>query len=100
MIYITQLIFIVEGQEQIFNEFESMAMPLLLKHNGRLLLRVRPTENNFIEFHMDLPYEIHLVEFKSQEDFDSFMQDEERNKFLHLKHQSVNTAILLQGVKL
>jgi hypothetical protein len=61
MILITQLIYIIEGQEQVFDEFESIAIPTILKHNGRLLFRIRPEENNFIESHIDKPYEIHLV---------------------------------------
>lgn len=100
MIFITQLIFIIEGQEQRFDEFERIAIPLIIKNNGRLLLRLRPTENNFIEIHMNKPYEIHLVEFKTQIDLDNFMQDKERNKFIHLKNQSINTSVLIQGVKL
>ena len=100
MIFITQLIYIVAGQEQVFDEFENIAIPTILKYNGRLLLRVRPTESSFIENHIDKPYEIHLVEFETQKDFDNFKLDEERKKFLHLKDQSIKTAILIQGMKL
>ncbi|HZK95824.1 MAG TPA: hypothetical protein VFC67_16600 [Prolixibacteraceae bacterium] len=100
MIFITQLIYIVDGQEQVFDEFESIAIPTILKYNGRLLLRVRPTENAFIENNIDKPYEIHLVEFETQKDFDNFKLDEDRKKFLHLKDQSIKTAILIQGMKL
>jgi uncharacterized protein (DUF1330 family) len=100
MILITQLIYIVEGQEKIFDEFESIAIPTILKYNGQLLLRVRPTEKNYIESNIDKPYEIHIVEFKTQQDFDNFKQDEERKKFLHLKDQSIKTSILIQGTKL
>lgn len=100
MIFITQLVYIVEGQEQVFDEFESIAIPTIAKYNGRLLLRLRPTEDAFIENHIDKPYEIHLVEFETQEDFDNFKQDEERKRFLHLKEQSIKTSILIQGIKL
>jgi uncharacterized protein (DUF1330 family) len=100
MIFITQLIYIIDGQEQNFDEFESIAIPTILKYNGRLLFRIRPTENNFIESHIDNPYEIHLVEFETQQDFDNFKQDEQRKKFLHLKEQSIRTSILIQGTKL
>ncbi len=100
MILITQLIYIIEGQERVFDEFERIAIPAILKYNGRLLLRVRPTEHTYIESHIDKPYEIHLVEFDSQQDFDNFKQDEERKKFLHLKNQSIKSAILIQGTKL
>lgn len=100
MILITQLIYIISGQEQIFDEFESVAIPTILKYNGRLLLRVRPSDNNFIENHIEKPYEIHLVEFQTQQDFDNFLKDEERKKFLHLKEQSIKEAILIKGTKL
>ena len=100
MIYITQLIYIISGQEKIFDQFEDIAIPIILKYNGRLLLRVRPNESSFIEHHIDKPYEIHLVEFDTEEDFENFKKDEERKKFLHLKEQSIKASILVQGTKL
>jgi uncharacterized protein (DUF1330 family) len=100
MIYITQLIYINSGQENVFHEFEDIAMPAILKYNGRLLLRIRPKENSFIENSIDKPYEIHLVEFDSEKDFDNFSQDEERKRFLHLKEQSVKASILYVGKKI
>lgn len=100
MILITQLIYIVKGQEKVFDKFESMAIPTLLKYNGRLLLRIRPTQTNFIESHIAHPYEIHLIEFQTQPDFDNFLQDEERKRFLHLKEQSIKESILIKGIKL
>jgi uncharacterized protein (DUF1330 family) len=100
MVYITQLIYIIDGQEQIFNEFENIAIPAILKYNGRLLLRVRPAENAFIENNIEQPYEIHLAAFDSEQDFENFKQDEERKKFLHLKEQSIKSSILIQGTKL
>lgn len=60
MIYITQLIYLIPGQEQIFDQFEDVAIPIISKCNGRLLLRVRPDGNSFIEHNFDKPYEIHL----------------------------------------
>lgn len=100
MIYITQLIFIKEGQEEVFHQFEDVAIPIISKYNGRLLLRVRPGQNAFIENHIDQPYEIHLVEFENEEDFKNFQLDEERKKFLHLKEQSIRSSILIRGNKL
>jgi uncharacterized protein (DUF1330 family) len=100
MILITQLIYIVEGQEEVFDEFENIAIPAISRYNGKLLFRLRPTKESFIEHHIDKPYEIHLVEFESQQDFDNFKQDEERKRFLHLKEQSIKSSILIQGVQL
>jgi uncharacterized protein (DUF1330 family) len=100
MIILTQLIYIKQGQEQVFHQFEDIAIPIILKYNGRLLLRVRPNDTSFIEHHIEKPYEIHLVEFNTPQDFENFKQDEERKMFLHLKEQSIKTSILIQGVKI
>lgn len=100
MIYLTQLIYIKEGQENVFHQFEDIALPIIPKYNGTLLLRVRPDDKTIIEHHIDKPYEIHLVQFESQQDFENFMHDEERKKFLHLKEQSIKTSMLIQGKKL
>ncbi|GAA3521561.1 hypothetical protein GCM10022393_39950 [Aquimarina addita] len=100
MIHITQLIYIIEGKEDIFHQFEEIAIPTISKYNGRLALRVRPEEKSIIENNIKVPYEIHLVEFDTQEDFDNFKKDEERKKFLHMKQESIKSSILIQGVKL
>ena len=100
MIYITQLIYIKEGKESVFHQFEDIAIPAISKYNGRLLLRVRPDDHSMIEDNIGKPYEIHLVEFDSESDFENFKQDEERKKFLHLKDQSVESILLIRGTKL
>ena len=97
MILITQLIYLNDGQEKIFDEFESVAIPAILRYNGKLLLRVRPTPQSFIEHSIERPYEIHLVQFKTEKDFEDFKQDETRKSFLHLKNQSVKSSILIVG---
>ena len=100
MIYITQLIYILDGQEAIFNQFEDIAIPTISRYNGKLLLRVRPDENAIVEASVEKPYEIHLVQFEAEQDFRNFMQDEERKKFLHLKEQSIRSVVLIKGEKL
>jgi len=100
MIYITQLIYIREGQEEVFHQFEEIAIPTISKYNGRLLLRIRPNDNSFIEYSVEKPYEIHLVEFDNEQDFENFKQDRDRIKYLHLKEQSVKASILYLGKKL
>lgn len=100
MLYITQLIYIKEGQESAFHQFEEVAIPIISKYNGSLLLRVRPTEDTIIEAGTEVPYEIHLVSFATSQDFDNFMQDEERKRFLLLKEQSIKAVVLIKGMKL
>ena len=100
MIHITQLIYITAGEEKTFDQFEAIAIPIIAKYNGRMLLRVRPDDSAFIERQIDKPYEIHLVEFQSEHDFENFKKDEERKKFLHLKEQSIKASIMIQGTRL
>ena len=100
MIYVTQIIHIIPGQEKTFDEFEAVAIPIIAKYNGRMLFRVRPNNDSFIGPQLNKPYEIHLVEFDSEQDFERFKKDEERKKFLHLKEKSIKTSVLIQGTKL
>ena len=101
MLYITQLIYIHEGQEDAFNEFESHAIPIIANYNGELVLRVRPESNSYIEIgSIEKPYEIHLISFENETDFVDFMADEERKKYLHLKEKSIKVSFLIKGEKL
>jgi uncharacterized protein (DUF1330 family) len=100
VIYITQLVYIKTGQESKFHEFEQIAIPIISKYNGRLLIRIRPDNHSIIEKSIDKPYEIHIVEFDSEESFEKFTKDEERKKYLHLKDQSIKDVVLLKGIKL
>lgn len=100
MIYVTQFIYLVPGQEEVFDQFEAVAIPLIGKYNGRMLFRLRPDDAAYVEVSIEKPYEIHFVEFDSEQDFRNFAGDEERKKFLHLKEQSIRSSVLYQGVKL
>jgi hypothetical protein len=97
MIYLTQLIYIKEGQQDVFNRFEDIAIPAIAKYNGRLLLRIRPDNNAVIDRSIDIPYEVHLVEFQSDSDFENFKLDKDRKNFLHLKEQSIKSVLLIKG---
>lgn len=99
MLYITQFIYLKEGQENTFNEFEALAIPLLKKYNGRVVYRIRPTKEVFLSAEDELPYEIHLVSFDSENDFENFSKDKERNNFIHLKNISVKSILSLKDVK-
>jgi hypothetical protein len=100
MVFITQLIYILEGQEAVFNQFEALVIPRITKYNGQLLFRLRPGPDAYIESHVEKPYEIHLVAFETESDFINYMRDEERKAFLHLKEQSIKSALLIKGERL
>ena len=97
MIYITQLIFIKEGKEEKFLEFERHAIPLMEKYNGKIIYRLRPSSDDFIDANIELPYEIHFILFDSEQNLAKFMKDDSRLGFIHLKDESVKSMLLVKG---
>jgi len=97
MLFITQLVYVQPGKEGMFDEFEAVSIPLIHKHGGELLLRVRPAPEAVIAGSLELPHEIHLVRFPSDEAFSRFAADEERQRFLRLKNDSVKYSLLVRG---
>jgi uncharacterized protein (DUF1330 family) len=97
MLYLTQFVYLNEGQERTFHAFEDVAIPLISKYRGELLLRVRPNPESIISAVVEVPYEIHVVRFESEDDFRRFSEDEERQRVLHLKNASVRSSLLVRG---
>ena len=60
---------IPSGAEARFQAYEAAVLPLLERHGGRLERRLRTG---------DASTEVHLVSFTSQEGFESYLADEER----------------------
>lgn len=100
MIYLTQLIFVKEGKEDVFHEFEDFAIPLMEKYNGRVIHRLRPNKETYISSTERQPYEIHFISFDSENDFQNFLQDDTRQNFMHLKKESVESSLLIKGEKM
>ena len=55
-------------------------LPIILKYNRRLTLRIQPEQKSIIESNFDVLYVILLIEFDTYADFDNFKEDEERKK--------------------
>jgi uncharacterized protein (DUF1330 family) len=100
MIYITQLIFLKQGMEKEFHEFEAIAIPLMQKYTGKLIQRVRPDSNSFIDGENDRPYEVHIISFNSNKDFELFLKDKQRQDIVHLKEASIRSTFLIKGEKI
>lgn len=101
MIYITQLIYLKEGEEESFFEFEDFAIPLMEKYTGKIIHRIRPNQENFVSASQEkLPFEIHIISFETEKDLGDFMNDKTRLDFIHLKEQSVKSMLLIKGVKM
>ncbi len=100
MFYITIFIFVKEGKETVFHEFEELVIPILDKYNGQVYYRIRPTNETYITCVGEQPYEVHLVAFDTEQDFKNYTNDEERKTFMHLKEQSIKTTIAIKGTTL
>ena len=99
MIHLTQVIYLHSGQEDAFNEFESIALPAMSKYGGKLLLRIRPGQDTIIDQTIETPYEIHIISFEDEAGIKSFLQDPERLRFLYLKEQSVRLSYLYKDTE-
>ncbi len=97
MIYLTQLVYVHPGQEDVFHQFEDIAIPLIAKHGGQLVLRLRPNAESVVASADEVPYEVHVVRFDNDGDLASFARDDERQRFLHLKNQSIRSSLLIKG---
>ncbi|WAC15359.1 DUF1330 domain-containing protein [Dyadobacter pollutisoli] len=97
MIYFTQLIFIKEGKENTFHSFEDHVLPLLQRHNGELIYRVRPPRSSVVATTLGHPYELHLVSFIDRASFEGYRDDPERLQHMHLKDESVERIMLIEG---
>lgn len=80
-----------------FERFEAIVLPRLNAYSGELVLRLRTDPASKIGGTAELPYEVHIVRFESDEDLDRYSQDEERKRWLHLKSSSVRSALLIKG---
>ncbi|HEX2609152.1 MAG TPA: DUF1330 domain-containing protein [Flavisolibacter sp.] len=100
MIYITQLIYLKEGKEAVFEAFEKVAIPSIGRYRGKLLLRIRPDREAYLESQIEAPYEVHLAAFETEIDFQAFLKDEERQRFLHLKEESIRSSLMIRGTPL
>jgi antibiotic biosynthesis monooxygenase (ABM) superfamily enzyme len=100
VIYVTQLIYVREGHEADFERFEAIVLPRLRSYSGELVLRIRPDPASKISGTAELPYEVHIIRFENDEDLARYSQDEERQRWLHLKDSSVRSALLIKGSSL
>jgi hypothetical protein len=97
MIVLTQLVYIHPGKEKAFEDFEGVVLPLLPNYGGTLMLRLRTGAENLIAGSLEAPYEVHLIRFESEAGFTAYSNDETRQRFLHLKNESVRSSLLFRG---
>jgi uncharacterized protein (DUF1330 family) len=96
MVTITQFVYVKEDKEEIFQQFESLVLPLIPKYNGKLLLRLRMGPEQLIEGELEAPYEVHLVSFESEADVAAYMSDQTREQNLYLKEDSISKVMTVR----
>jgi len=95
---ITQVIYLNEGGEKDFLEYESLVLPLLEKYNGKLEFRIRPATENFIyPVKSELPYELHIVSFNTKQDFLEYKNDPVRTKHHELLQRAVKEVVVIES---
>ncbi|MCF8238329.1 MAG: DUF1330 domain-containing protein [Saprospiraceae bacterium] len=97
MIYITQLVFVHPGKEDQFLQFEDQVLPMMAGYSGKMLHRVRPLEDQFIDHTGERPYEIHILSFDSTDQLAAFMDDPRRKSILPLKTGAIRSSLTIQG---
>ena len=94
-VYLTLLVYLREGKESAFLEYERRVLPLLKQYGGRLEFRLKTSKNNQIV--EEEPDEIHLVSFPSHADYEKYRQDPARGDLGALFTESVARAQLFEG---
>lgn len=80
-----------------FNEFESKAIKIMEKYNGKLVSAFRPNEE---ESTLSNIYEVHYLEFPNLKAFNSYKSDPEHNELKELRNNSISkTSVIVSGEK-
>ena len=83
--------------ETSFKEFESRAIKIMQKHNGKLVSAFRPNEE---ESTLPNIFEVHYLEFPDTNAFNSYKTDPEHNELEELrKHAISKTSVIVSGEK-
>lgn len=73
----------VPGSEQQLIEYEDQVLALLPAHGARVVQRVRATEDP------SEPFEVHLLEFPSEDALDAYMHDPARVALQDLRDRAI-----------
>ena len=89
--------YLKKGQDEKFLEYENRVLPLLKIYEGELIFRIRPGKAAFSNWAGEVPFEIHMLAFKSRDSLSKYLEDESRVKNAHLFQESVRKTILFEG---
>ena len=83
--------------ETSFKEFESSAIKIMQKHNGKLVSAFRPNKE---ESTLRNIFEVHYLEFPDIDAFISYKSDPEHNELKELRNNAISkTSVIVSGEK-
>jgi uncharacterized protein (DUF1330 family) len=90
---ITVNLWITDGQRDLFNEYENIAVKVMSKYGGKLI-SASAIETSSVP---NPPDEIHLLEFPTRQSFEKFREDEELAKFSSMRSKCINRTEIYIG---
>lgn len=93
-IYMNVLIYLKPGQAEAFRAYEDGALPRLERYGGRVECMFKPTR---VAGELELPDEVHLLSFESEEGFERYRADPQVAALGALREASVARAIFIRG---
>lgn len=90
----TVLLYIREGMEIEFLEYENKVLPILSEYEGMLLKRIRHG------FSTDMPYETHIISFKNNDQFQRYIDAPERKQYMHLAEEVIKHIDVFSGTEI
>ncbi len=83
--------------EDSFKEFESRAITIMQKYNGRLISAFKPNES---ESTLANIFEVHYLEFPDLDAFNHYKSDPEHNELKALRNHAISkTSVIVSGEK-
>jgi len=93
-----EIIVLLEVKDKVsFKEFESRAIKIMNKYNGKLVSAFRPNKE---ESTLRNIFEVHYLEFPDIDAFSSYKSDHEHNDLKELRNKAISkTSIIVSGDK-
>ena len=96
-LFVTQLIFLREGQRESFEEYEDAVIPLLEKYRGQLMYRIKCHED-YVQCRLnEMPHEIHIISFPNQAALKNYLEDPKRQELANLREGIVRQDLSILG---
>ena len=97
MLYLTVMLYLYEGKEAAFANYEEQVLPLLQRYGGKMLYRTQPALETELPHRQELPYEMHLLSFPSEIAFQDYLQDPDRIALTLLQRSIIRKAVVMQS---